>query len=142
MFYVILEKAKQIYVPAGKRKSYYRTEGSPYRLLGMDEWYEKHKEELWGARKKRRGFQSMKETKKEKAWFGKGEYSKSFPGAEMAGFSGASFASASGTVGKENWPPQPLLNYSAKKKKLKRKKGSITEVFAPFMGGGSGWVMA
>jgi hypothetical protein len=135
MFYVILQKAKP-YTRTRKGKLE-RVKGSPYRLLGMDEWYEKHKEELWGARKKRHGYQSMKKTKKEKAWFGKGT-----PGSEMAGFSSASFASANGTVGRENWPPQPLLNYSAKKKKLKRKKGSITEVFAPFMGGGSGWVMA
>jgi len=138
MLYVILEKARP-YTRTRKGKLE-RVKGyvypGGYKFLGMDEWYEKHKEELWGARKKRRGYQSMKETKKERAWFGK-----AFPGAEMAGSGSASFASSGGTVGRENWPPQPLLNYSAKKKLKKKSKSKGTEA-APFMGGGSGWVMS
>jgi len=134
MLYVILEKARP-YTRTRKGKLE-RVKGSPYReqsMKEMIEWYDRHKEELWGARKRKRGFQSMKETKKEREWVGK-----SNPGSEMAGMSGASFASGGGgTVGAENWPPQPLLNYS-KKKSRKRKKGSIPA----FQGGGSSWVMS
>lgn len=149
--FVILEKAKPY--TRTRRGKMERVKGyQPSKVYGEQniqewmDWYERHKGELWGTRKKRRGLLPMKETKKYKEFFGKG-----VPGSEMAGFSGASFASSGGTVGRENFPPQPMLNYDPKKKRkkkvkepdfLKERKGIKNREGTPLQGGGAGWVMA
>ena len=144
MLYVILEKAKPYTrTRKGKLEHVKGTFVYPggYRFAGIDEWYERHKEEIWG-KKRRKGFvpTSFRESKKYKAYFDKAWPGYGKPGYEMTGVPSASFSSDM-QVSRENWPPQPLLNYGKQKLRKKKKGQSYTEE-VPLQGGGSGWVMS